>query len=288
MSHTGEQDGPLPPDHHVHTEWSWDAPDGSMERTCLRAIELGLPSVAFTEHADMTPWTLPPGTQIPQGWEHLVVGSVFSPPPLDLAGYRQCLEQCRARFPGLRIHSGIELKEPHWHAEKTKTLLDLGGFERVLASVHSARLNAGGSGFTEVSARYSDQAPDAVVRDYLDDTLQLVREFDDFEVLAHIDYPIRHWPTETRPYDPREFEDEHREILRVLAAADKVLELNTRVPLHSSVLKWWRQAAGKAITFASDAHDPASLAHGFTEAVEVAEAVGFRADDDPLGFWIRA
>jgi histidinol phosphatase-like PHP family hydrolase len=41
----------LPADGHVHSEWSWDAPDGSMERTCARALDIGLPAVAFTEHA---------------------------------------------------------------------------------------------------------------------------------------------------------------------------------------------------------------------------------------------
>ena len=46
----------LPADGHVHSEWSWDAPNGSMERTCARAVDLGLPAVAFTEHADFTTW----------------------------------------------------------------------------------------------------------------------------------------------------------------------------------------------------------------------------------------
>ena len=50
----------LPPDGHVHTEWSWDAADGSMERSCARAVELGLPSIAFTEHADFTRWVIDP------------------------------------------------------------------------------------------------------------------------------------------------------------------------------------------------------------------------------------
>ena len=50
----------LPSDGHVHTEWSWDAESGSMEASCARAIELGLPSIAFTEHADFAPWVVEP------------------------------------------------------------------------------------------------------------------------------------------------------------------------------------------------------------------------------------
>ena len=50
----------LPPDGHVHSEWSWDAAGGSMERSCARAVELGLPSIAFTEHADFTRWLIDP------------------------------------------------------------------------------------------------------------------------------------------------------------------------------------------------------------------------------------
>ncbi len=38
----------LPADGHVHTEWSWDAPNGSMERTCARAVKYAFP-----------PWRLP-------------------------------------------------------------------------------------------------------------------------------------------------------------------------------------------------------------------------------------
>ena len=33
-----------------------------MEAACARAVELGLPSVAFTEHLDLTPWFVPPET----------------------------------------------------------------------------------------------------------------------------------------------------------------------------------------------------------------------------------
>jgi hypothetical protein len=42
-------------DCHVHSQFSYDAPDGSMESSCERAVRLGVPAIAFTEHADYVP-----------------------------------------------------------------------------------------------------------------------------------------------------------------------------------------------------------------------------------------
>jgi histidinol-phosphatase (PHP family) len=85
----GEMSAPqLPSDSHVHSEWSWDAADGSMERTCARAVELGLASVAFTEHADFTAWVTPDSEELPAHWAPFVADAVFEPPPFDVDGYR--------------------------------------------------------------------------------------------------------------------------------------------------------------------------------------------------------
>jgi histidinol-phosphatase (PHP family) len=60
-----------------------------------------------------------------------------------------------------------------------------------------------------------------------------------------------------------------------------------RCPLHPQILTWWRQEGGQAITFASDAHDPAALAAGFPDAAHLAEAAGFAVGRDPCGPWGR-
>jgi histidinol-phosphatase (PHP family) len=110
--------GPLPADSHVHTEWSWDARDGSMQRTWARAVELGLPAVAFTEHVDHTPWAVGPGDiGRDEFLLSLMVDGRLTPPAFDAAGYLTAIEECRQRFPTLRIHSGMEIGEPHWHAD---------------------------------------------------------------------------------------------------------------------------------------------------------------------------
>jgi histidinol-phosphatase (PHP family) len=282
----------LPADSHVHSQWSWDALAGSMEETCRRAVEIGLPAVAFTEHADFTPWRLPPGHKTPDEWLSLVSEGVLTPPPLDLDGYRDCLQRCRQRFPGLRILSGVELGEPHWHPEPVAALLGEGGFDRVLASMHCSPANdafglGGTGGFTDISIVLGSRDPAAVLRGYLAETAELISRFDAFDVLAHIDYPVRYWPREAGPCDPHDFEEEYRHVLQTLADAGKALEVNTKVPLHPEILAWWRDEGGQAITFASDAHEPAVIAAGFADAARLADAAGFTAGRDPWGFWYR-
>lgn len=276
----------LPMDNHVHSEWSWDALSGSMEGACVRAVELGLPAVAFTEHADFTPWLLAPGDRVLPEFERLVdAGNTLTPPAIDLEGYRDCLERCRSRHPGLRIHSGVELGEPHWHRDRATALLADGGFGRVLASLHSA---ATADGYVELSGDHRLREPDEVLRNYLRELARMIEEFEGFEVLAHIDYPVRSWPSGAAAHDPREFEDEYRHVLRTLARADKILEVNTTVPLDRRIVRWWHEEGGHAVTFASDAHTPSDLARGFAEAADMAEAAGFRPTADPYGYWARS
>src|ERR1700694_3360205 len=105
---------PLPPDSHVHTEWSWDG-KGTMERSCERALEIGLPALAFTEHADF-------------------VTIHKDQHPVEI-------ERCRAKFKGLRILSGVELGEPHWFPDETAAVMGAGKLDRVLGSIHCVRLD---------------------------------------------------------------------------------------------------------------------------------------------------
>ncbi|WP_426503411.1 PHP domain-containing protein [Dactylosporangium sp. McL0621] len=68
----------LPADSHVHSEWSWDAPLASMERTCAEATRLGLAAIAFTEHLDHTVW--PVAVDGPYVNEHLTALSAADGP----------------------------------------------------------------------------------------------------------------------------------------------------------------------------------------------------------------
>jgi histidinol-phosphatase (PHP family) len=106
-------------------------------------------------------------------------------------------------------------------------------------------------------------------------------------VLAHIDYPVRHWPAGAGRFEPAEFEDEYRAVLAELARSGRALEINTVVPLAAVIVRWWYEAGGDALTFGSDAHDPSRLARDFAHATAMAEAAGFHPGRDPHEPWRR-
>ncbi|RYP82173.1 PHP domain-containing protein [Nocardioides guangzhouensis] len=278
----------LPSDGHVHTEWSWDAPTGSMERSCARAVAIGLPAIAFTEHVDHTVTTVPVD-RIEPG--HLVLELVapdgrLTPPALDVEGYLAAVERCRDLFPDLRILSGLELGEPHWHRDAVRRLVAAGDFDRVLGSLHCLPY---GDGFREPPGLFGDLDPHEIVRGYLAEVVRLVADGGDFAALAHVDYPLRFWDAATDgPYDVATYEDDFRLALRALAGSGRALEINTVLPLDATVLRWWREEGGQGITFGSDAHEPEAVARRLRDAAAMATAFGFRPGRDPFDVWPRS
>ena len=279
----------VPPDNHVHSEWSWDAAAGSMEQSCARAVELGLPSIAFTEHVDGTRWVLTAEAQSLMPPERVGAGGRFDPPAVDLDGYFACVQRCRDRYPDLRILTGVELGEPHWFDDQTRALLRSGDFDRVLGSLHSLDLDDGPWLVDHLfwASAPEGVVPDEIVRGYLAETLRMIEASDTFEVLAHIDYPVRGWPAAGGVFDPADFKDEYRAVLRALAGSDRALEVNTRLPMPSEIIRWWYEVGGDAVSFGSDAHQPSLVAHGFEDAAAMVEAHGFQPGRHPYDFWRR-
>jgi len=250
-----------------------------MARSCEQALAAGVPAVAFTDHLDFTDWT--DGDQI--GASNLDPHRYDRMHLLDVTGYLAAVDDCRQRYPDLRILSGVEIGEAHLWAASAGALVAGSGVERILGSLHAipsdGRLTAADELFRQMPA-------DEVMRRYLGELLRLVEGSDLFQILAHLDFPRRMWPWTAQPYDERTFEAEYRAVLGALAASDRVLEVNTKSPMVSAELvRWWREAGGKAVSFGSDAHQPWRVGDKFKLAVDVVEAAGFRAGRDRFDFW---
>ena len=250
-----------------------------MARSCEQALAAGLPGVAFTDHLDFTDWT--DGDRI--GTLNLDPHRYSRMHLLDVPGYLATLDDCRKRYPDLRILSGAEIGEAHLWAASAGALVAASGFDRILGSLHAIPL---GGRLTAADELFRQLPADEVMRRYFGEIVRLIEGSDLFQVLAHIDFPRRMWPRAAGPYDERAFEEEYREVLRALAATDRILEINTKSPLLSAELVgWWRESGGKAVSFGSDAHQPWRVGDKFKLAVDVVEAAGFRAGRDRFDFW---
>jgi histidinol-phosphatase (PHP family) len=279
---TGTLGTEILPDNHVHSQWSHDTgPDASMAAACARAVALGLPSLAFTEHLDFTV----AGPADPITLAGVVPNTSAGIRPLDVPGYLAAVAECRDRFPALGILSGVEAGEPHLFAASAAAVLGSGRFDRVLGSVH-ALPTAGHLVYSGWLLRR--EPPDEVMRRYLAEVIAMIEGSGVFEVLAHLDFPRRYWPASAGEYAESAFEEEYRAVFRALAGSGRVLELNTASPLPSvSLLRWWAEAGGTALSFGSDAHLPWHVGARFRDASGIAAAAGFRPGRDRLDFWRR-
>jgi histidinol-phosphatase (PHP family) len=257
-----------------------------MRQACARAIELGLPAVTFTDHADLTTLVVSDdAAAYIQTIGGTVTGGIYRPPPLDVAGYLAGVDQCRAEFAGLRIRAGVELGDPHLHPQAAAALAR-SGFELIVGSVHSLHRAAG---FADAADRYADLPDAQVVREYLAEVTTMIETSEHFDVLAHINYAARYWPGRQGAYHSTDFEAEYRAALRALASTGRAMEINTsgRLPLDAHLLTWWRAEGGQAISFGSDAHDPVSIGREFASAAALAHAAGFGPHSDTSGLWLR-
>ena len=251
-----------------------------MRRACEQAIVEGLPAIAFTEHLDFTVWAAEDRART----EGLVDRHPATQLPIDAEGYAAELAECRDRFPELRILSGVEAGEPHLFAASIAAHLRVSPVDRILGSLHSLSLDGRLIGV----GRLLYGGPDATMRRYLTEMVDMIETSDVFQVLAHVDFPRRYWPGGPARYVEKDYEEEYRAVFRALAGSGRALEVNTSSPLASvDQVRWFYEAGGEAVSFGSDAHNPSAVGQKFDLAVDIVEAAGFRPGRDRFDFWRR-
>lgn len=259
--------------------------------TCVQAIAYGMPSVAFTEHLEGARWQVPHDRRSDFGDLAVLIDAhgVLAPPIFDTVGYLAAVDRCRERFTELRVFTGVEVGEPHRHVPQVDAVLDGGGFERILGSLHSIVIDGEERIVDEVfgDPTRSDEDVEGLMHLYLDDLRLMVVEDDRFEVLAHVDYPVRRLVERLSRVDLMTYRSPYMEVLEALAATSRVLEYNTTIPMSAVIMEWWYDVGGAAVSMGSDAHEPGRVARGFSKAESVLTSIGFRSLGDPNGFLVR-
>ena len=223
-------------DFHMHSRVSFDGHDTG-EAMARAALAAGLREICFTDHLDYDP---------------LGKMGVLA---FDTDTYNA--EYNTLEVPGLTIRRGMEFGMTPDNRTQFQQDLQRRPFDFVLGSIHfvddlDVYFEEFWSGKTIFQAE----------RRYLESTLECVQIHDDFDVLAHLTYIAKthcHPAPRIVPYaDHREIIDE---ILRVLVAKDKGLELNTSgmdrcggfLPT-ADIFRRFKELGGTIVTVGSDAH----------------------------------
>ena len=242
-------------DFHMHSRVSFDGHD-SGEAMARAALAAGLKEICFTDHLDYDP---------------LGKMGVLA---FDTDSYNA--EYDSLKIPGLTIRRGMEFGMTQDNKVQFQQDLQRRPFDFVLGSIHfvddlDVYFEEYWSGKTIFQAE----------RRYLESTLECVRIHDNFDVLAHLTYIAKthcHPAPRIVPYeDHREIIDE---ILRVLVAKGKGLELNTSgmdrcggfLPTADIFLRF-KELGGTIVTVGSDAHRTNRVGQYSREACQILRGI---------------
>ncbi len=252
-------------DSHVHSCHSHDAVS-TVEEICRSAIEKGIQGVAICDHADM--------------W--------FYERQNTYEGFCACIDEVlalREQYHGqLKLLQGIEMAEYLDDEEKAKKLLSLCDWDVILGSVHSVAYEDITDAYSRVDfGAMAEEKIYGFMGEYFYRMKQMI-EKTDFDVLTHLTCPLRYINGKYgRNIDIFRFEEEIREIFRMIIARDIALEINTSGLETSfdaympsvSLIKLYREVGGTLLTLGSDAHTPDRIGNAFSETKRLLRAIGF-------------
>ena len=247
-------------DVHMHSQFSGDS-DAPQEDMVMTAMDAGLSGICFTDHLDI---------DYPDN---------LAPFLLDLPNYTASVlalqEKYRDKFP---VRLGIELGlQPHLaglHAD----ILSQYPFDFVIGSSHVVH------GFDPYYPEFYAQRDEKdCYREYFESILENIQAFDGFDVYGHIDYVVRYGPTKNANYDWVQYQDVIDEILKLLIAKGKGIEINTGGFKYGlghpnpteGIIQRYRELGGEIITIGADAHAPQHIGYDFKKVPEILKGAGF-------------
>ena len=250
------------PDLHMHTHFSHDAaPVSTVAALCERAIELGIPCIAVTDHFDVDHECAP----IPDR-------------TLDRNGiYNEILEAREQYGDKIRILHGIEAGQIIVHPKEALAMLAEHDYDLILGSLHGFP-NVPGFSHYDFS-KYSDEECKEMFGRMIEYTFELCEL--PINVVAHLTYMHRYLRRAGRNLKFSDFFEKLEELFRVMIARDIALEVNTStfsegITLPTAeIVSFYRECGGRLLTVGSDAHHPKNMAKGFAETAEMIKSCGF-------------
>lgn len=268
-------------DYHIHTEFSDDSRE-PMENQVRRAIELGLDEICFTDHVDYgikKDWD--EGEIEWRGGDGVNYDDAQMDPlaNVDYPAYFDKIRLMRSKYGDrIRIKQGLEfgiqtITIPQYERlwERYREELDF-----VLLSIHQVDNKEFWN-----QAFQSGKSQKEYNESYYHEILDVMRQFKNYSVLAHLDLIVRYDKNGVYPF--REVRDLVAEILKTAIADGKGIELNTSswhygladTQPSRDILLLYKDLGGRIITIGSDGHTTRWLGDHIREAQEILKEIGF-------------
>jgi len=251
---------PLLLDYHIHSAFSFDG-QATIHAICLEAIVQGIPEIGFSEHFDLHPLAPDVGFFQPEAWW-------------------QEIEKVRREFAGkLIVRAGIELGEPHRFPDQIRALLASLPFDYAIGSLHYV-----GEKYM-FDKRYLEETPAEEILEAYFTELEALTRAPQFDILGHLDLPVRNTPHLWQTYDPARYEAQIRAVLQNCIHAGLALDVNLagmRKPYHNinpdpRILRWYAEMGGSRVTLGSDAHSLDQVGGFLPYGLQALQAAGLNS-----------
>jgi histidinol-phosphatase (PHP family) len=248
-------------DFHVHSEYSMDC-KYLMEEMVLKAINNNIKSICFTDHVDYD------------------VTENRIDMDFRTKDYFKKVKQVKYKYmKQIEVLAGIEIGIQAHLGERYNKLIDNNPFDFVIMSVHSIDgKDIHLDNFTH------NKKPIDVLIEYYEYLYKCIKNFDNFDVLGHIDYIDRYFEEYSSSPNFEEYSIYIENILKLIIEKGKGIEINTagiRYGLEYyhpkvSILNLYRDLGGEIVTIGSDAHSPEFIGYDYKGAEKLLRELGYK------------
>lgn len=251
-------------DQHLHTTFSGDS-KAPMEEVIKSAIGKGLKGLTFTDHNDID-FPYIPGEE-----------GMFD---LNTDSYLYEIIKMKEKYADqIDIRFGVELGMQTDVFRKNAMYAKAYDFDMIIFSCHV--VNKKDPYYPEF---WDGRSEEEAMREYFQCILDNVKMFHNFDVLGHLDYPVRYSPETDKNYSYDKYSDLIDRILETLIENGNGLEVNTAgirkanlrdVHPYNEILKRYRQLGGEIVTVGSDSHVVGQEGADFDRANQALLSAGF-------------
>lgn len=252
-------------DQHVHSAYSFDS-EQPIEEYLSLAIEAGVSYFVLTDHYDAN---------------YLDKGEDLS---FDIERQHKELESLQKKYPSIKMLKGIEVGYKPNRIKEILNKIHRYDFDLINLSLHESD----GIDYFLVDT-FIELGIDTVLNIYFQRILEMVNDFDDFDVLCHLDYGFKTAYRIDPSISISKYEDVISKIMTTLIKKDKTFELNTKVqeylPLSHTkyILNLYKRLGGTNITLSSDAHKKDRYRSSFDKYLPLIKEAGF----DHLVYFVK-